>query len=116
MSDHPLSNVTSTIVHIGSPAPGHNNPPKDDTLSPESDAAHEKAMTQLKSIVQRIEAMNEEIKTLTDDRAGIFTEAKGNGFDVKALRTIVRIRAMDKTKRDEQEAILDAYMAALGMI
>lgn len=70
---------------------------------------------QLKSIIERVERLNEERKVLSDDVNDIFKEAKGNGFDVKALRTIVRLRAMEPNKRAEQEAILDTYLHALGM-
>lgn len=71
---------------------------------------------QLKALVERIERVNEDIKGLTDDRGDIFTEAKGNGFDVKALRTIIRLRAMNPDDIAAQEAILDTYKSALGMI
>lgn len=71
---------------------------------------------QLKSVVERIENVNEQIKGLTDDRGDIFKEAKGNGFDVKALRTIIRLRAMNPDDIAEQEAILDTYKNALGML
>jgi uncharacterized protein (UPF0335 family) len=70
---------------------------------------------QLKSIVERVENLNAQIKNLTDDRADIFKEAAGNGFNVKALRQIVSIRKQDKTKREEAEAILHRYMVAMGM-
>lgn len=70
---------------------------------------------QLKSIVERVERLNEEIKGLGSDRSDIFTEAKGSGFDVKALRHIIRIRAEDPNKRAEREAILETYMTTLGM-
>jgi uncharacterized protein (UPF0335 family) len=120
-------NVTSTVHHVGAhpPAagsvPGHNTDngtpsvPKEN-LSAENALKHNAAKGQLKSIVDRIEQMNEEIKALTSDRGDIYTEAKGNGFDVKALRTVVRLRAMDAQKRAEQDAVLDVYMLALGMI
>lgn len=71
---------------------------------------------QLKSVVERIENVNEQIKGLTDDRGDIFKEAKGNGFDVKALRTIVRLRAMNPDDVAAQEQILDTYKNALGML
>jgi uncharacterized protein (UPF0335 family) len=71
---------------------------------------------QLKSIVERVENVNEQIKGLTDDRGDIFKEAKGNGFDVKALRTIIRLRAMNPDDIAAQEAILDTYKSALGML
>lgn len=70
---------------------------------------------QLKSIVERIETINDEIKEKRDDVSDIYSEAKGNGFDVKALRQIVQMRKMDPNKRAEREAILDTYMSALGM-
>ena len=71
---------------------------------------------QLKAIVERIESVNESIKELTSDRGDIFSEAKGNGFDVKALRTIIRLRAMSPDDRAAQEAVLDTYKQALGML
>jgi len=71
---------------------------------------------QLKAIVERIEHMNEEIKALSNDRADIFKEAKGSGLDVKALRTVVRLRAMKPDDVAAQEAVLDTYKQALGML
>jgi uncharacterized protein (UPF0335 family) len=70
----------------------------------------------LKSFVERIERLSEERKALGNDISEIFAEAKGNGFDVKAIRQILKLRAMDANDRDEQEAIVDVYMRALGMI
>ena len=70
---------------------------------------------QLRSIVERIERLEEEKKTISDDIRDVYAEAKGNGYDVKALRTIVRLRKQDANERAEQEAILDTYMNALGM-
>lgn len=71
---------------------------------------------QLKAIVERVERLNEEKKTISDDIRDVFTEAKGGGWDVKTLRTIIRLRAMSADDRSEQEAILDTYKNALGMI
>ena len=71
---------------------------------------------QLKAIVERIERLEEEKKTISDDIRDVYAEAKGNGFDVKALRTIIRMRKQDANERAEQEAILETYMAALGML
>lgn len=71
---------------------------------------------QLRSIVERIETLDGQIKELRSDQKDIFAEAKGNGFDVKALRTIVRLRAEDPNKRAEREAVLETYMQALGMV
>jgi len=74
------------------------------------------AKDQLKSIVERIERLEEEKKTLADDIRDVYAEAKGNGFDVKALRTIVKLRKQDANERREQETILETYMHALGML
>lgn len=74
------------------------------------------AKDHLKAIVERIERLEEEKKTISDDIRDVYAEAKGNGFDVKALRTIVRMRKQDANERQEQEAILETYMQALGML
>lgn len=71
---------------------------------------------QLKSIVERIETVNGQIKDLTEDRGEIFSEAKGNGFDVKALRKIIALRKISEDDRSAQEAIIETYLAALGMV
>src|ERR1700730_374972 len=74
------------------------------------------AKDQLKTIVERIERLEEEKKTISDDIRDVYAEAKGNGFDVKALRTIVRLRKQDANERAEEETILETYMQALGML
>jgi uncharacterized protein (UPF0335 family) len=74
------------------------------------------AKDHLKAFVERIERLEEEKKTISDDVRDVHAEAKADGFDVKALRTIVRLRKQDENERKEQEAILDTYMHALGMI
>lgn len=71
---------------------------------------------QLKSIVERIERLEEDKKAISDDIRDVYAESKGNGFDVKALRTIVRMRKQDTVEREQQEALLESYMHALGMI
>jgi uncharacterized protein (UPF0335 family) len=71
---------------------------------------------QLKAVVERIERLAEEKKSIADDIRDVYAEAKGNGFDVKALHEIVRLRKQDATKRAEHEAILETYMIALGML
>lgn len=68
---------------------------------------------QLRAIVERIEHVEEEIKELTEARKEIYFEAKGNGFDVKVLREVIRLRKQDQKERDEQESLLDAYMQAI---
>ncbi|MBN8919297.1 MAG: DUF2312 domain-containing protein [Rhizobiales bacterium] len=74
------------------------------------------AKDHLKAFVERIERLEEEKKTISDDIKDVYAEAKGNGFDVKALRAVVRLRKQDTDERKEQEAILDTYLAALGML
>src|ERR1700745_1019997 len=74
------------------------------------------AKDQLKSVVERVERLEEEKKTISAHNRAFSAEAKGNGFDVKALRTIVRLRKQDANERQEQETIVDTYMQALGML
>jgi uncharacterized protein (UPF0335 family) len=74
------------------------------------------AKDHLKAFVERIERLEEEKKTIADDIRDVYAEAKGTGFDVKALRTIVRLRKQDADERREQETILETYMHALGML
>lgn len=74
------------------------------------------AKDQLRAIVERIERLEEEKKTISDDIRDVYAEAKGNGYDVKALRTIVRMRKQSADERHEAETILETYMHALGMI
>lgn len=85
---------------MSAPAQGHNSVGAD----------------QLKAVVERIERLEEEKKVLADDIRDVYAESKGNGMDVKALRTIIRLRKMDANDRAEQDAILETYMHALGMI
>ena len=83
----------------------------------ESQAGHNSiAKDQVRSIVERVERLNEQKKTISDDIGDVFTEAKSNGLDVRALRPLVRMRAQDSGKRAEQEAVLELYMHAMGMI
>ena len=69
----------------------------------------------LRSFVDRIERLEEERSALTDDIREVYSEAKGTGFDSKILRQVVRLRKMDKADFQEQEAVLDLYLSALGM-
>ncbi|MFZ5737708.1 MAG: DUF2312 domain-containing protein [Pseudomonadota bacterium] len=80
------------------------------------DAATSFAKDQLRAIIERIERLEEEKKTISDDIRDVYAEANGNGFDVRALRTIVRLRKQDANERAEQETILETYMQALGML
>ena len=74
------------------------------------------AKDHLKAFVERVERLEEEKKAIADDIRDVYAEAKANGFDVKALRTIVRLRKQEPTERQEHEAILEIYMQALGML
>jgi uncharacterized protein (UPF0335 family) len=74
------------------------------------------ARDQLKSIVERIERLEEEKAALSEDIKEVYAEAKANGYDTKTLRTVIRLRKQDSAERQEQEALLDLYLAALGMV
>lgn len=78
--------------------------------------AHRFAKDQLKALVERVERLEEEKKAIADDIRDVYGEAKANGFDTKALRTVVRLRKQDVNERKEQEAVLETYMHALGML
>ena len=68
---------------------------------------------QLRAFVERIENIEEEIRSLTEDKKEIFAEAKGKGFDVKILKEIIRIRRQDQEERQEHESLLEVYLHAL---
>lgn len=70
---------------------------------------------QLKSIIERVEKLEEERRELGSDIREIYAEAKGNGYEPKVIRMIVRLRRMNSADRAEQEALLDTYKSALGM-
>ncbi len=74
------------------------------------------ARDQLRSIVERVERLEEEKKAIADDIKEVYGEAKANGFDTKTLRTVVRLRKQELAERQEQEAMLDLYLSALGML
>ncbi len=74
------------------------------------------AREQLKSVVERIERLEEEKKAIADDIRDIYAEAKANGFDTKVLRQVVSLRKKDLAERQEQDAIRDLYLQALGML
>lgn len=74
------------------------------------------AVDQLRSIIQRIENLEEEKAGLASDIRDVYAEAKGNGFSAEAIRAIIKIRKLDAAEREEQENILDTYQRALGMI
>ncbi len=70
---------------------------------------------QIRAYVERVERIEGDIKDMNSDKADIYAEAKGNGFDVRALKEIVRLRRADPETRKERATILDMYLAALGM-
>ena len=70
----------------------------------------------LRSFIERIERLEEEKRTLAADIKEVYSEAKGNGFDAKIMRQLIRLRRMDKDDLDEQETLLDLYKRALGML
>lgn len=69
---------------------------------------------QLKSFIERIERLEEEKKAISEDIKEVFSEAKSMGFDVKALRGVLKFRKQEPHKREEEEAVLNTYLAALG--
>jgi len=81
-----------------------------------SETAQTVAAGQLRAFIERIERLEEEKKTIADDIKEVYAEMKGTGFDTKAVRAIVRLRKKDQAERQEEEAILDLYKAALGMV
>jgi uncharacterized protein (UPF0335 family) len=78
------------------------------------DVLNSTAQSQLKTIVERIERLEEDKAAVMADLKEVFAEAKGNGFDVKILRKVIRLRKQDIAKRQEEEAILDLYLSAIG--
>ena len=73
------------------------------------------AADQLRSFVERLERLQEEIDSINEDKRDAYAEAKGSGFDVKIIREVLKIRRQDKSEREEREAVLDLYLQALGM-
>ncbi len=74
------------------------------------------AVDQLKSIIGRVEKLEEEKAGIAADIRDTYAEAKGNGFDVKAIRAIIKARKLDAQEREEQETIYETYMRAIGML
>lgn len=72
------------------------------------------AANRIRTIIERAERIEADEAALREDKKEIYAEAKGDGLDVKALKAIVRIRKQDRAKRQEEEAILDLYLSALG--
>ena len=87
-----------------------------DDASVHSDVLNSTAQAQLKSIIERIENLETEKAEVAEQIKEVFAEAKGNGYDVKTLRKVVRIRKQDRAKRQEEEAILELYLSAIGEV
>lgn len=82
--------------------------------SAEIDNLNTTAAGQLKAIIERIERLEEDKAAIADDLKEVFAEAKGNGFDTKTLRKVIKIRKQDTARRQEEEALLDLYLSAIG--
>jgi len=80
------------------------------------DVLNGNAQSQLRSVVERIERLDLEKSEIAEQIKEVFAEAKGNGFDVKSIRKVVKLRKQDRAKRQEEEAILDLYLSALGEV
>jgi len=74
------------------------------------------AQGRLRTLIERLERLEEDKAAIMADVKAVFAEAKGEGYDVVALRQVLRVRKMDRARRQEQEAILDLYLSALGEI
>ncbi len=74
------------------------------------------AQGQLRSLIERIEGLEEEKKALADDIREVYAEAKANGFDTKIVRKVVTLRKKDRSEREEEEALIELYLNALGML
>jgi uncharacterized protein (UPF0335 family) len=88
--------------------PGRDDPEED------MSGSGEVAGDQLRAFVERIEHVDEEIKALTEDKRDIYAEAKGQGFDVKILREVIRVRKKDQKEREEEDSLLDVYLQAIA--
>jgi uncharacterized protein (UPF0335 family) len=81
---------------------------------PTIDVINATAQGKLKSIIERIERLEEDKAAVANDLKEVFAEAKGEGFDVKILRKVIRLRKQDSAKRQEEEALIDLYISAIG--
>ncbi|WP_312814391.1 DUF2312 domain-containing protein [Brevundimonas sp.] len=99
MTGHPIPNAT----------------PPDESFDG-ADVLTAAAQGRLRTIIERIERLEEDKKAVMEDMKEVFAEAKGEGYDVKTLRKVIRLRKQDKATRKEEEAILDLYLSALGEI
>jgi uncharacterized protein (UPF0335 family) len=84
-------------------------------MSDEASVGHN-SNGQLRAFVERIERLEEEKATVAEDIKELYSEIKSNGFDTKAIRKVIRLRKMDAEKRREEDAVLETYLASLGML
>jgi uncharacterized protein (UPF0335 family) len=70
----------------------------------------------LRSFVERIERIDEDLRVMNDEKKDVFAEAKGEGFDIKILKDVIRLRKQDQDERDEREALLDIYLRAVETV
>ena len=89
---------------------------EDERLDPNPDVLTATAQGRLRTIIERLERLDEDKQAVMQDMKEVFAEAKGEGYDVKTLRKILRIKKQDKAKRQEEEAILDLYMSCLDLV
>ncbi len=82
--------------------------------SPSIDTLGVTAQGKLKSLVERIERLEEDKAAVANDLKEVYAEAKGEGFDTKILRKVIRLRKADSAKRQEEEALIDLYISAIG--
>ncbi len=87
-----------------------------DDATPHADVLTQQAQGQLKSIIDRVERLEVEKAEIMEGMKEVYAEAQGNGFDVKILKKVVRLRKEDRAKRQENDAILDLYLSAIGEI
>ena len=87
-----------------------------DDATAHPDVLNQTAQSQLKSVIERIERLEQEKAEIAEQISEVFAEAKGNGFDVKIIRKVVAIRKQDRARRQEEEAVLDLYLSAIGEI
>ncbi len=88
----------------------------DASFAAQADALTAETQGRLKSFIERIERLEEDKAVVANDLKEVFAEAKGEGFDTKIMRKVVRLRKQDVAARDEEEALLDLYMSAIGMV
>lgn len=88
----------------------------DTEFDPASDVLTAAAQGRLRSIIERVERLEEDKAAVLTDIKEVLSEAKGDGYDVKIIRQVVRLRRIDKAKRQEAEAVLDLYLSALGEV